>query len=608
MRDNAEGTHDAQATLDTAHLNLGGKVTTVIKSEDGISKAEKALIESNSISLEEDGDIFDKALSDDNIKVAIIKPTYDPTQLAVLTQQNNTLMQCITAMEVNIDGTGFAVERRDGEPVSDKDEESIQEIEYFFGEAYPGESFTKQRRELRRDLEDTGGSYLEVMRNTKEEITFLKPMNAKLTRLVKHSDPVEVAHEITRGKTKSTVRMLVRERRYVQIIGSKAIFFKEFGATRNLNKYTGEWESDTSPVKTEDKATEVIHFTLMKDIFSNYGIPRWINQIPSVLGSRKAEEFNLDFFNSGGMPPVMILVQGGALTAESRTALTSYLAAPAKAKQRGILTEIFSTSGDLSSSGNVKVTVERFGAERQSDAMFMKYDNQTSEHVRMAFRLPPLFLGLSQEYNFATAYTAYMVAEAQIFKPERLEFDEVINNKIMKERFPDYVIRSLPISVTDIAQQLEALELSKDTVDKENWIEQLNEVSSLNLTLPEEPLEDTPPKKEEGEEEGEEETDIDKSYATVKVTGDDEGRISKLDDGVLLDLANDWSKHLTGEVKYTEDSVQVMVALIKSLAPPLYALFCDNIGGKVVDRELLDAGSTFEVLSLAGEIPESSGG
>lgn len=44
-----------------------------------------------------------------------------------------------------------------------------------------------------------------------------------------------------------------------------------------------------------------------------------------------------------------------------------------------------------------------------------------------------MFIGKAADYNFATAYTAYMVAEAQVFLPERDEFDNnMINATIVK--------------------------------------------------------------------------------------------------------------------------------------------------------------------------------
>src|SRR5271166_3693486 len=42
-----------------------------------------------------------------------LAPTYDPTALAIISFQNNTLRQCIAAMVANVDGTGYDIVRAD---------------------------------------------------------------------------------------------------------------------------------------------------------------------------------------------------------------------------------------------------------------------------------------------------------------------------------------------------------------------------------------------------------------------------------------------------------------------------------------------------------------
>ena len=43
----------------------------------------------------------------------ILKPPYDPRQLERMCSENNALGPCIEAMVVNVDGTGFEIERID---------------------------------------------------------------------------------------------------------------------------------------------------------------------------------------------------------------------------------------------------------------------------------------------------------------------------------------------------------------------------------------------------------------------------------------------------------------------------------------------------------------
>lgn len=605
------------SALGVQRPDLQSNVTVIktARSRDPVSKAQTQLLRSRELTVDDAAGTTFEGM----VKSKAITPTYHPGILWMLTHQNNTLLQCITAMEVNIDGTGYQIERRDGKPVGD-DDQKVAQIKAFFDEPYPGESFVTQRRQLRRDLESTGCGYLEVIRNVGGDVVFLRRLDAKLTRLVALDEPVAVDREVERMGVKATVKMQVRERRFVQQVGNKFRYFKEYGASRDLDSDTGEWVTSgpteptappTGPVSADRKATEVIFLTVVPDVATAYGVPRWISQMPSVLGSRKAEEFNLEFFDAGGLPPALILIQGGQLSTESRTALTNYLAGKAKFKQRGVIAEVFPASGDIGSSGSVRVTVERFGDERQKDSMFGNYDERCAEHVRQAFRLPPLFVGRSQDHNFATAYASYMVAEAQVFKPEREEFDEIVNVKIMKAIAPEYVFRSLPLAIQDVVNQLKALAMVKDMVDPEKLIETVNEIASMTLTVREDldeqealaqvnsllgrdalgsKLDRRDAKTGEGEDD-----DADVTVQTTK-----RGKIKKLDDSVLTELAQDWADHLSGRREFAPDSVATMHLLIKSFTAPVRRLFNAYVTARAVDP-IHDPAGTATLMSCAAE-------
>lgn len=422
---------------------------------------------------------------DGSDQVAILKPNYAPGTLKALTVQNNILSQCVEAMEVNIDGTGHSIDLRHDEDRESGFEDAAEKqmLQDFFDEPYPGKSMIEIRRAIRVDREATGNGYMEVIRNAKDEVMMLNHLDADTTRLVAYDDPVIVPRTMIRGGREVSVQVRARERRFVQEVNGKKVFFKEFGASRDLDRTTGKWAKKGTRLPVQSRASEVIHFHGKKEPKTSYGSPRWINQLPSALGSRKAEEFNLEYFDGGGIPPLLLLVQGGYLGDQTKEALTAHFSAKGS-KHRAAIVEAVSSSGSLDSSGSVQLRVERFGSERQSDAMFMSYDKACEEHIRISFRLPPLFLGKSQDYNFATAYTAYMVAEAQVFYPERDEFDAKINNTIVRALGAEkYIFRSLPLTLVDVANQLKALEMASGKfISGEEVISKLNEITGLSMT------------------------------------------------------------------------------------------------------------------------------
>lgn len=433
--------------------------------------------------------------------VNIIEPPYNMLRLQYLAEENNALAPCIDAMVTNIDGTGYVIEPEDegsdseteGDEVDEVIDTKIKNAEDFFAEPWMGQSFITLRKKLRRDLETMGNAYLEVIRSLAGEIVFIRHIDAKTMRIVALDQEVVVKKKFRRGGREIELKVGVRERRFVQSMNSKRIFFREFNSSRNLDRSNGRWELKGETLSAQKRANEMIHFTVNKDQETPYGVPRYTSQIPSVLGSRKAEEFNLTFFDSGGVPPMLILVQGGEMAPAAKKALQNSIKAGNKSKHEPVVIEAHNSSGSIDGANTVRVTVERFGAERQQDSMFEKYDEKCEQRIRRAFRLPPIMVGKSEDYSFATAFASYTVAEAQVFAPEREEFDEIINLSLMKEMFPGYKLRSLPLTVKNVDNQLKAIEIAsnKGAIDKEQTVKALNEITNLELVVSKEP--DVPP-------------------------------------------------------------------------------------------------------------------
>lgn len=423
--------------------------------------------------------------------VVIIEPTFKPGVLQALTTTNNILAQCVEVMEVNVDGTGHSIELIEGMAENEKEKQLLND---FFAEPYPNKSMISIRRELRSDLESTGNGYLEVIENLSGEVVMLNHLSSIDVRLVRYDDPVLVTRTIPRAGKDQEVKVRARERRFVQMVNGKKVYLKEFQASRELDRDTGKWANQGQKLPIEKRASSVIHFVVSKEAKTPYGSPRWINQLPSVLGSRKAEEFNLDFFDSGGLPPVLVVVQGGYLGEGVKESLQAHLGGSGN-KHRAAIVEAISSSGSLDSSGSVKVTVERFGAERMQDAMFQQYDKNAEDHVRASFRLPPLFTGRAQDYNFATALTGYMTAEAQVFAPERLEFDERMRWVVKALGVKNYHFKSKPMVLTNVDNQLKALQMAVTAklASTESTVKELNTLTGLHLEAEEAPAPETPP-------------------------------------------------------------------------------------------------------------------
>jgi len=409
----------------------------------------------------------------------VLAPPMAPKTLKQFATHSNVLLQCVEAMEVNIDGTGHTFVAADGKKIN---EDQVRKAKAFFDEPFPRTTFVKIRRELRRDLEQTGWGFIEVVRNVAGDMVGLRHIPSHTLRYCKVEAPVLVKKTMLRDGQEMEMEYYDRERKFVQVINSTTKrYYREYGASRQVHNTTGLW-GDTASIEPKDRGTELMAFRVLADVDTPYGLPRWINQLPSVIGSRKAEEQNLDFFDAGAIPPTLIFISGGQASVETAAVLKSYLSGQNKNKQRAAVIELTPNAGSLDTPGTVEIKVERFGAESAKDALFASYDKDSAERVRTGFRLPPLFIGKAADYSFASAQTSYMVAEAQVFAPERTTFDGIINSTIMRElECGDVLFQSNPITIKDIATMLAALTTAKDVTDGEGWVAEVNKLSGLSL-------------------------------------------------------------------------------------------------------------------------------
>lgn len=431
-------------------------------------------------------DLYPVGLEGGPQTVAAVAPPYVPGVLMYYYENSSFLSPCVEAMVTNVDGTGFELRTIKGEK---EDKKALKKAKALFTYPWPGESFIGMRKNLRRDLEVTGNAYMEVFRNMAGEVVMLRRLDPTYMRLTMKQIAFDVELEfpqIEGGKINVTTYPKV----YVHSFGTKRRYMKEFAAPAKLSKITGMWEIEEA-LLPENVATEVMHLTLIPHP-SGYGIPRWVPQTPSVVGSRKAEQQNVDFFESGGIPPLLIFVTGGTMSENVTKSLKELLYSDGKHKNIAAVVEVASNEGDLDKAGGgARVQVERFGGERQSDSMFEDYLMKSEKRIRSAFRIPPIFVGQAEDYNYATARASYEVGEAQVFAPERDDFDEIMNLRLLPAVLGDAAktieFVSNPISISDSDLQTATVTAAGDLATRESRLEALNMAANLDLEFEENP-------------------------------------------------------------------------------------------------------------------------
>lgn len=326
--------------------------------------------------------------------------------------------------------------------------EDAMRVEHFrLGQFFEGctveESFISLRKRTRQDIEVTGNGAWEVLRDGRGQVVQFVYVPSHTVRLLAQGrefvevdvpvrvSPIAVKHE----------RLKRRFRRFIQVIEQSTVYFKEYGDPRIMSASTGKFYPTVQAMTTAeggraDVATEIMHFKVHAPR-TPYGVPRWIGAMLTVLGMREAEEVNYLYFDNKSVPPLALLVSGGRVSSESAQYIRDYIEKDIKGKRnfhKILIIEAESGSGsdgDPMASGRLKIELKPLTQAQQSDALFQKYDERGFDKVGMQFRLSRMLRGDVRDFNRATADAALEFAEAQVFGPERVDFDFLMNRIVL---------------------------------------------------------------------------------------------------------------------------------------------------------------------------------
>lgn len=408
---------------------MTSKIISGISKGKLITKKEVTVIKKrNMLTYKEQGGV------DQRRDLTLLSPPYDLATLRSITDISDILNQCIDAYAENIIGFGMAVHYTvdDGEQTDSMTTEWEMLENLIKGLSYD-RSAVEVLKETLKAVEECGNGYLEVIRNGAGDVVGidnLKPEYIQVSKLNKVID--NESREIK-----------VRYFCYRDAVDDTAIeggtWFKTYGdpTPLNVNGSIGKEGLGT--------ATEVIHIKL-GDFHDPYGVPRWIGPLIKIMGNRKADELNFRYFTQGRHMPLAILTENAQLTAESEATLQSYangIGTEGEIQHKFLLLEaekVTPADGMMGEDDKTKasIRIEKLADILQKDALFLEYNENTRNSVLSAFRLPPVYVGLSKDYNRATVETAKDITEEQVFQSQR-EFYSSRINSLFKEYGFQYV-------------------------------------------------------------------------------------------------------------------------------------------------------------------------
>jgi len=279
------------------------------------------------------------------------------------------------------------------------------------------DSFTTTMMKVYTDVQAVGNGYLEVGRTTRGEIGYIGHIPATTMRVRRLRDG------------------------YVQIIGSKVVYFRNFGA-KNPN-----------PVTSDPRPNEIIHFKQYSPLNTFYGVPDIMSAINSLHGDQLASQYNIDYFSNKAVPRYVVTLKGAKLSADAEDKMFRFLQTGLKGQSHRTL--YIPLPGDTDSN-KVEFKMEPIENGVQ-EGSFEKYRKQNRDDILIAHQVPLSKIGGGDSGAIAAALAQDRTFKEQVSRPAQRELEKIIN-KIVKEKTDVLVLKFKELTLTDEIAQSQILE------------------------------------------------------------------------------------------------------------------------------------------------------
>lgn len=279
------------------------------------------------------------------------------------------------------------------------------------------ESFTHVLTKFFTDVQATGNGYLEIGRTTKGEIGYVGHIPA------------------------TTVRVRRLRDGYVQIIGHKVVYFRNFGA-KNPNPVTGD-----------PRPNEILHYKEYSPLNTFYGVPDIMSAISSLHGDQLASQYNIDYFGNKAVPRYVVTLKGAKLSAEAEDKLFRFLQTNLRGQSHRTL--YIPLPGD---SDQNKVEFDMKPIENGvQEASFNEYRIRNRDDILVAHQVPLSKIGGGDSASIASALAQDRTFKEQVARPAQTNLEKMIN-KIVREKTDilEFVFNEL--TLTDEIAQSQILE------------------------------------------------------------------------------------------------------------------------------------------------------
>lgn len=361
----------------------------------------------------------------------VITPPYNLYELANFYDTSFANHAAIDAKVENVVGLGYhfkitdrtalSLEMRDDEDAVKRARKRIErakiELRDWLESLNDDDSFTKTMEKVFTDVQSTGNGYIEIGRTVRGEIGYVGHIPA------------------------TTIRVRRLRDGYVQIIGNKVVYFRNFGA-KNQN-----------PVTDDTRPNEIIHIKEYSPLNTFYGIPDIVAAMSSLVGDQLAAQYNIDYFNNKAVPRYIVTLKGAKLSSDAEDKLFRFLQTGLKSQSHRTL--YIPLPGD--SDGN-KVEFKMEPIENGiQEGSFKEYRKQNRDDILIAHQVPISKLGGADSAAIAAALSQDRTFKEQVARPAQRHLEKVVN-KVIKEKTDILELQFNELTLTDEIAQSQILE------------------------------------------------------------------------------------------------------------------------------------------------------
>jgi PBSX family phage portal protein len=361
----------------------------------------------------------------------VITPPWNLYELANFYDTSFANHAAIDAKVENIVGLGFefqatqrtlmALEASTNETATDKARKRIErakvEMKEWVESLNEDDSLTNTLMKFYTDVQATGNGYLEIGRTVKGEIGYIGHIPATTMRVRRMRDG------------------------YIQIIGNKVVYFRNFGA-KNVN-----------PITNDPRPNEIIHYKEYSPLNTFYGVPDIMSAISALHGDQLASQYNIDYFTNKGVPRYIVTLKGAKLSEEAEDKMFRFLQTSLKGSNHRTL--YIPLPGD-SDTNKVEFKMEAVETGTQ-EASFNEYRIRNRDDILVAHQVPLSKIGGGDSAAIAAALAQDRTFKEQVARPAQTNLEKMLN-KIIKEKTDILQFKFNELTLTDEIAQSQILE------------------------------------------------------------------------------------------------------------------------------------------------------